>query len=198
MLKSKDHSFDPKTFEVLKLLATGSILIASVIVPGLPIAAGALLKIKKNIDYENSRKEWEKFNLWRLKQVLKRMQNSKYVEIVTQRGVPVVKITDKGKEKLLKYDLQNLQLDQSKWDGRWRLIIYDVGKDKKRQVDTFRRTLNNLKVLRLQRSVYLTPFKCEDEIEYLKQVFDLDEEVQVLLIRSLDNESTYKKYFGLN
>src|SRR3989344_6132325 len=198
MLKSKDHSFDPKTFEVLKLLATCSILIASVIVPGLPIAAGALLKIKKNIDYENSRKEWEKFNLWRLKQVLKRMQNSKYVEIVTQRGVPVVKITDKGKEKLLKYDLQNLQLDQSKWDGRWRLIIYDVGKDKKRQVDTFRRTLNNLKVLRLQRSVYLTPFKCEDEIEYLKQVFDLDEEVQVLLIRSLDNESTYKKYFGLN
>ena len=180
------------------MLATGSILIASVIVPGLPIAAGALLKIKKNIDYENSRKEWEKFNLWRLKQVLKRMQNSKYVEIVTQRGVPVVKITDKGKEKLLKYDLQNLQLDQSKWDGRWRLIIYDVGKDKKRQVDTFRRTLNNLKVLRLQRSVYLTPFKCEDEIEYLKQVFDLDEEVQVLLIRSLDNESTYKKYFGLN
>ena len=87
-------------------------------------------------------------------------------------------------------------LDESSWDGKWRLIIYDVASTKRANSEMFRTILNKLRFLKLQRSVYLTPFKCEDEIEYLRLLFDIGNEVQILKVGSLENEAAYRRYFG--
>lgn len=125
------------------------------------------------------------------------MQESKYIKVIAENGTPIVKITQKGKNKLLKYDLANIKLDESSWDGKWRLIIYDIPKIKKRQSEFFRETLKQLKMLKLQKSVYLTPFKYQDEIEYLRQVLGIGSQVQILTVGNLENEAAYKNYFGI-
>ena len=51
--------------------------------------------------------------------------------------------------------------------------------------------------LKLQRSVYLTPFRCRDEIEYLRQVCGIPSEVIILTVSGIENEHVYKEYFGL-
>jgi len=187
---------DPKTKEVLILLGTGAFLAASIIFPGLPMAAKPFINAAKEADRNKRQKEWEKFNLWRLRQVIKRMQNSKLVEVKEEKGVPIIKITHKGKQKLLRYKVDEMVLDESSWDGKWRLIIYDVASTKRANSEMFRTILNKLRFLKLQRSVYLTPFKCEDEIEYLRLLFDIGNEVQILKVGSLENEAAYRRYFG--
>ena len=188
---------DPKTKEVLILLGTGAFLAASIIFPGLPMAAKPFINAAKEADRNKRQKEWEKFNLWRLRQVIKRMQNSKLVEVKEEKGVPIIKITHKGKQKLLRYKVDEMVLDESSWDGKWRLIIYDVASTKRANSEMFRTILNKLRFLKLQRSVYLTPFKCEDEIEYLRLLFDIGNEVQILKVGSLENEAAYRRYFGI-
>lgn len=175
----------------------GAFLAASVVMPGLPIVAGYLLKLQKDQDYQKSFKQWEKFNLWRLRQVIKRMKDAKYVEIVKAGKIPVVKITEKGKAKLLQYDLDDIKLNQTKWDGTWRLVIYDISRNKKNFAESFRKTLKRLDVLKLQESVYLTPFKCEEIIKYFREIYQISDEVQILKVKNLENEEAYKKYFGL-
>ena len=188
---------DPKTKEVLILLGTGAFLAASIIFPGLPMAAKPFINAAKEADRNKRQKEWEKFNLWRLRQVIKRMQNSKLVEVKEEKGVPIIKITHKGKQKLLRYKVDEMVLDESSWDGKWRLIIYDVASTKRANSEMFRTILNKLRFLKLQRSVYLTPFKCEDEIEYLRLLFEIGNEVQILKVGSLENEAAYRRYFGI-
>jgi len=188
---------DPRTKEVLMLLGAGAFLAASIIFPGLPMAAKPFIDAAKEADRNKRQKEWEKFNLWRLRQVIKRMQGSKLVEVKEEKGIPIIKITHKGKQKLLRYKVDEMALDESTWDGKWRLIIYDVAKAKRANSEMFRAMLNKLRFLKLQKSVYLTPFKCEEEVEYLKLLFDIGDEVQILKVGDLENEGAYRRYFGI-
>ena len=188
---------DPKTKEVLILLGAGAFLAASIIFPGLPMAAKPFIDVAKEANRNKRQKEWEKFNLWRLRQVIKRMQHSKLVEIKEEQGIPIIKITHRGKQKLLRYKVDEMALDELNWDGKWRLVIYDVQTGKRANSEMFRTMLNKLRFLKLQKSVYLTPFKCEDEIEYLRLLFEIGNEVQILKVGSLENEAAYRRYFGI-
>jgi len=182
------EKINPKVKEVLKLLAAGVILTTVVLFPGIA-ALGPLIKEEQE---KRERKEWEKFNLRRLKQVIKRLEMQKEIEITNG----IVKITEKGKKKILKYNLDDMTLKR-KTDGKWRVIVYDIANLKKFQRELFRETLKRLKFLRLQKSVYITPFVCDDEIEYLRQVFDIGSEVLVLRVAEIENAQVYKRYFGI-
>lgn len=196
-VKQKIDKIDPKTKDILILLGAGTFLAASIIFPALPIIVGKGLKAKDEQEWKKAKKDWDKYNLWRLRQVIKRMQQSRFVEIVEGNGAAVVKITEKGRRKLLSYNLETMKLDETKWDGKWRLVIYDVKANKKLNSEMFRRALTKLNLLKLQKSVYLTPFRCEDHIEYLRQLFEIGDEVLILKVGSLENEFAYRKYFGI-
>lgn len=192
-MRPPSNKIDPKIKDILILLGAGTFLAASLVMPGLPIVLKPFLDEKR----KREANEWKKFNIWRLKQVLKRMHQQKLVEIVEQDEGYLVKISNNGKKKLLKFNLGKMELGNKSWDGKWRIIIYDILTGKKEQANLFRQTLKRLKFFQLQKSVYITPFKCYDEIEYLRQVCDVDREVLILTVSGLENEAAYKEYFGL-
>lgn len=183
---------NPTVKSVLLIIGLGTFLTASILAPGLPLALKPFLKIKRENDY----KKWKMFNQTRLKQVLKRLQKQKVVQIAIKNGEPIVTLSEKGKKKVLKYNLENLQLE-NKWDGKWRLIIYDIPKEKKRQSDSFRLLLRTIKCLQLQKSVYLTPFNCDGEIEYIRSLYQIGDNVKILKVSSIENEKAYREYFGI-
>lgn len=186
--KEEEEKIDPRVKDVLKLLATGIILTTTILFPGIA-AFGPLIREEQR---RRERKEWEQFNIWRLRYLIKRLQKQKVVEVVDD----VVKITEKGRKKLLKFDLDEMELLR-KTDGKWRLIIYDIANLKKSQRNLFRSVLKRLRCLQLQESVYLTPFVCDSEIEYLRQLFSISNEVQILKVSGIENEEVYKRYFGI-
>lgn len=146
---NKEELINPRVRNVLLVLGAGAFLAASIVMPGLPIALKPFMNEKRRRD----EKEWEKYNLPRLRKLIKRLQAQKIVEIVGEE----VRITNKGRRKILKYNLEDMEIKR-KTDGKWRVIIYDVANLKKYQRDIFRKTLEKLQFLRLQESVYLTPF----------------------------------------
>ena len=107
-LNKSQLKIDPRVKDILLLLSAGTFLAASIIFPGLPLAAKPILEAIKESQKQKRQKEWNKFNLWRLRQVIKRLEKQKLVEIVNVNGQPVVKITDRGKQKILKYDLEKV------------------------------------------------------------------------------------------
>lgn len=184
----KKERIDPRVKDVLKLLGLGTLLAIPILMPGVAY----IFKEYQKDKIESDKKEWEKFNLWRLRQVIKRLQKQKVVEITDG----LVKITEKGRQKLLEFDLEKMELKR-KTDGKWRLIIYDIADLRKEQRELFRSVLKRLKFLRIQKSVYLTPFVCESEIEYLRQIFDIGNEVIMMKVSGIENAEVYKKYFGI-
>lgn len=192
------RKISPKVKEVLVLLGGGIFIAAALVFPAVPLVVKDLIALSKEEKRKKQSKEWERFNLWRLRAVLKRLHKQKMVEVAEKDGEVVVVLTEKGRVKYLKNKLEEMIIEKPKnWDGKWRLVIYDIAGYKRSVQCTFRETLKRLRFLRLQKSVYLYPYQCEDEIEILRQFYGIVEEVTVLTVGKLENEEVYKRYFGL-
>lgn len=187
----------PTNKEILLLLGVGTLLVASVVMPGFGMAAGAIMKAKRKHEWDQQQKAWKKFNTGLLRRNLKRLYEQKIVEIIEKNGQEVIKLTNKGHTKYLQFKLEDISYHGKRWDRKWRLVIYDVNKLKRAQQESFRRMLRQMNFYLLQKSVYLTPYKCGEAIEYLREYFHLGEEVLFLEVSKLENESNYKQYFDL-
>lgn len=194
MSKQKDY---PSSKEILYLLGIGTLLVGSIIMPGLGIAGGAIIRAKRKYDFQEDQKAWKKFNLRLLKRNLKRLHEQKVVEITQENGQEVIKLTQKGYAKFLRFKLEDHSLKEKAWDGKWRLVLYDIATLKKDKQEGFRRILKSMNFLALQKSAYLTPYKCNQQINYLREYFSLGEEVLLLEISQLENDKYFKEYFGI-
>lgn len=187
----------PTTEEIISLIGLGTLVVASILMPGLGPATNAISKYKNSQRFKEQQKLWSKYDTRMLKRNLKRLHMQKTVEIQLKNGEEIIKLTNKGLTRYLKFKIGDLSDQKKKWDGKWRLVLYDIGKIKKNQQQAFRKILKQMNFLLLQKSVYLTPYKCDEQIEYLRQYFDLGKEVLYLVVSKIENESAYKKYFGL-
>lgn len=197
MRKYKKIGEYPSTGEIIYLLGMGTLLLASIFMPGLGYTARMIDKAKRSYDWKKSQKEWKKFNPYFLKYNLKRLKQQKVVEIINKDGQEIVKLTKKGYTKYLKFILEELSLKGRKWDGKWRIVIYDISKFKRNQQTAFRYILKYINFLLLQKSVYLTPYPCEEQITYLREYFGIGDEVILIRADKIENEFVYKQYFGL-
>lgn len=180
---------NPKVKDVLKIMGVTGFVAASLIMPGLP-------KILTS-SYKKQQKNWGHFNRRLLKAALKRMEKNGTIEQSDQEGEIIFKITKKGKNKLFKYRLEEINLSKTTWDRKWRLVAYDIPKYKKNQAEAFRALLKKMRFLQLQKSLWLTPYSCANEIEFLKELYYLKNHVTVLTISELEGELEYRKYFGI-
>ncbi len=194
MSRKEDY---PSNREILYLLGIGTLLLGSIFMPGLGLAGGAIIRAKRRHDFEQDQKSWKKFNISLLKRNLKRLHEQKIIEIIEKDGQEVIKLTQKGHTKFLKFKLEEVSLKGKGWDGKWRLVLYDIATLKKGKQESFRRMLKSMNFLPLQKSVYLIPFKCNDQIEYLKEYFNLSKEILLLEVHKLQNDKYYRDYFGI-
>ena len=151
------------TKDVLKIISVGSLVVASLAFPNLPLVAGKIYK------------EWKKFNRRDLGYILKRLQKQEMISINDKGGNVEILITDKGKKRLLEYDFENIQIKKPKRDGKWRLIIFDIPEEKKNSRDVFRKKLLQLGFIRLQDSVWVSAYPCKDEIDFLCNFLEISE-----------------------
>lgn len=110
-----------------------------------------------------------------------------------------ISLTPKGKRAAGWLQIDALKISKpQKWDGKWRLIIFDIAELKRSHRNAFRTKLKELGFRYIQRSVWAHPYECRDEVELLKDFFGLkDGSILMLTALRIDNESNLKKLFHL-
>lgn len=128
-----------------------------------------------------------------------RLEQQKQVKRVMKNNQEVISLTHHGKRKILQYSLEDLEIDKPKhWDGKWRLVLYDIPSTKRSLTDRIRQILMNLGFYQIQRSVYVFPYSCFDQIEFIRQYYHLSDRIQYMLIEKIESDEAYKTYFGLS
>ncbi len=84
-----------------------------------------------------------------------------------------------------------------KWDGKWRILIFDISERKKRLRDQIRITLNEIGFIKLQNSVWVYPYDCEDLITLLKADMGIGREVVYIIADKIENDHYLRAYFKL-
>lgn len=80
-----------------------------------------------------------------------------YIEKVIKDGVPYLRLTSIGKNKIER-DFPFLGFQNKKWDKRWRVVVFDVEETNKQTRERFRSKLKELGFGMLQESVFISPY----------------------------------------
>lgn len=128
-----------------------------------------------------------------------RLQRKKAIS-VEKRGQEVrISLTPEGRKLAGYMQIDSLIVKKpAKWDKKWRIVMFDIAQLKLNHRNAFRSKLKELGFTPFQKSVWLHPFDCRDEIGVLKDFFGLsDKEVCLITTEKIPAESSFKKHFRL-
>lgn len=177
---------------ILKCLALGGgILIIASLSP-----TGGVKIIQTLLKYYFRKRRLEKE---RFLQDLKRLQGRKLIEYKEgPDGKIEIKLLKQGKALLMKYNLGEIQLDKkTRWDGKWRLVMFDIPHTKKKARDALRRKLREIDFYPLQKSVFIAPYPCENEIDFIGSIFEVRKYILILYVSRFEGEEKLKHYFKI-
>jgi len=110
----------------------------------------------------------------------------------------IIELTEKGKKRKLEYDINNIKIKEHKeWDEKWRMVIFDIPENRKSARDALRRKLKNIGFIQFQRSVWIFPYPCEDEIDFINEYFGIGRYVNMVTAK-IDNDRPLRKAFKLS
>ncbi len=157
------------------------------------LAAGASLSLTRRPDryfnvIKSASKEWQKINHRSLHDAIQRLYQSQLIKCVDNKdGTITLTLTADGEERILNYNLDTLEIKkQNKWDGLWRIVVFDIPESKKRARDALSFKLKNMGMLAMQKSVFVCPYECKDEIDFVVEFFDLKPFVRFIVAKNID------------
>lgn len=84
-----------------------------------------------------------------------------------------------------------------KWDGKWRLVVFDIPAGKRKRRDIFRIRLRELGLVLYQRSVWIYPYPLEDAVKKLAIFYGLGKCVSFVTAERLTGEKALRLHFKL-
>jgi DNA-binding transcriptional regulator PaaX len=176
---------------ILKCIAVAGVLAVVAVAPN-ALQAIDLFYDKKKRRYDLYQKRHY------IKTALGRLKDKGLIKFEKQNGKTFVRLTSKGEENLLRYQLGELRIEKpKKWDGKWRVIIFDIKEKRRKSRDGLRTELTSLGFKRLQNSVWVYPYDCEEVIILLKSCFYLGKDVLYMVVEKIENDKWLKKEFSL-
>jgi len=144
-------------------------------------------------------KEWKKINELSLRRSIKRLYQSKLIDYKENKdGTVKLVLSENGKNKILKYNLDKIEIKKPiRWDKLWRLVIFDIPEDKSPGRKALAAKLKELGFYPMQKSVFIHPYECKAEIDFITEIFELAPYVRFLKVKSVDTELDLKNKFNL-
>jgi len=144
-----------------------------------------------------------KRNLYRLKyqinDTLLRLVRKGLVTFVEKDGRKFARLTPAGTERLrLEQQKAALLLQKNKrWDKRWRVVIFDIPEYRRGTRDKLRLTMRTSGFYRLQDSVWLYPYDCEDFMTLVKADLKIGNAILYMVVEKIENDVKIKEAFNL-
>lgn len=181
------RKFSPKTRKVFLLFFGGLAL-------GISPSPRQFFRVAKGIVHT-----WKQIEKEELRSAIRSLYRSRLIEEREEKnGKITLVISEDGKKKALSYQFDEMNIKKPRiWDKKWRLVIFDIPEKKKQVRERLRMKLKELEFYELQKSVFVHPFDCKDEIDFIIEFFEARPFIRFAIIESIDNELHLKKIFGL-
>lgn len=185
-MKQKTKYIGPNAQKVLLLLLGGL---------ALTIARRGQFKILSEIG-----NEWHDIERRALQRAIKSLYEAKLLDEKDNKdGSTTLILTDGGKKKALTYHIEKIKIpEMKKWDNKWRIVFFDIPEIYRGARKSLVYSLRQAGFYALQKSVFIHPFKCSDELDFIIEFWGVREYVRVAEADTIDNELHLKDHFNLS
>ncbi len=179
-----------------RMSAVQQAILATVAVSGLlavAMVAGNTIQLLRKIP------RFKKQFRYRSDKILTRLAQDKFITFEERRGKRYVRITSEGSRQLMLRgnELIRLATKPKRWDKRWRVVIFDIPEYRRSIRDSLRTTMRRFGFYRLQDSVWVYPYDCEDVVALLKTDLRAGASVLYMIVEKMENDRHLKEHFLL-
>ena len=168
------------------------------------LEAGIILGLTQRPDHyfrvlKKAHKAWKEIDAESMHKTIKRLYHSKLIDYHENRDKTVsLVIAAVGEQKILRYRLENMKIQKPPhWDGLWGVVIFDIPERFKKGRVALACALKNLGFHAFQKSVFVHPYPCKDEIDFVVEMFELRPYVRFLVAQEVDVAPDLKRKFHL-
>lgn len=143
-----------------------------------------------------NRQKYKKRNVY---EAFRRLRRQGCINIEKKNKQIYISLTERGKKMAGWLQIDALKIKRpKKWDKRWRVVIFDIAQLKRFFREAFRGKLKELGFYPLQKSVWICPFDCQDEIQVLREFFGLSQnEMRLITAQDIGPDEHLRKSFKL-
>ncbi len=170
----------------LAILALGGVLIIGAVAPNIFQIFG---KFKQSRRYSDKQ----------LRNALYNLERQNLVEIIQEKDDKIkIRLTNKGRARIREFSADILTISRpKKWDKKWRIVIFDIPNKFTKAREALRQKLKDLEFYQLQKSVWIYPYPCEDEILFIAHIFQIESFIEILTVEKLLHEDKIRRFFEL-
>ena len=178
----------------IEQIVLGTLMVAGVV--AMTMAAPNMLKLLKHVDPDWLSKRDPRR---RLREVASRLKRKGLVEFRMEGTKKKLYLTSDGEKEARRIGLGEVQIKKPmRWDGRWRLIIFDIPEKQRAMRDKIRDMVSHLGFFRLQDSVWVHPYDCEEIITLLKTDLKTGRHVLYIIADAIEFDRPIREHFGLS
>src|SRR3989344_3319613 len=170
--------------QILYALGIAGVIKVSLAVPSLPIALMSVYKPLK------------KYRQGQIRRSFAYLKAERMVGVGQEGNKTIIKLLESGKERFVKFKLDDIQIKPVKWDSKWRIVMFDIPEQYKYARQNFSRKLKEIGFKTLQKSAWICPYKCSDEIDFIVGVYAIDPFVRLITVDSSQIEKNWQKNFN--
>ena len=176
--------------EILLIIAAGVAIPTALVMPNMPIALKPLLSMLT-----------KKCGLRKSESFIKSaayLKRRGFVSFSEKNGQQILTLSENGKKKLLEFNLDHMAIKKPKrWDGYWRIVIFDVPEKRKQGREALRGKLKQLGFYQLQKSCFVHPFDCKSEIDFISEIFEVSPYINFIIAKEIEGEKSLQRFFRL-
>lgn len=135
----------------------------------------------------------------RISQAITRLQQKGLARRVQSGKGTRLKLTDKGRglaERLEATHVFTLRKPR-RWDGKWRIVIFDVWERRRTIRDRLRIMLQKAGFIKIQDSVWVYPYDCEELFVFLRTDLQLGKGILYIVAEEIEQDERLRHHFGL-
>ena len=135
---------------------------------------------------------------YRLRTAAGKLVAKKYAVWVKRNDSYCLRITERGRKALV-FEQSRLSLSNTKrkWDGRWRIVTFDIPERRRSVRARLREMMKSIGFVRLQESVWVYPYDCEEFIALLKAELKIGRSVLYVIADSIEQDKILRSHFNL-
>lgn len=172
--------------DILRLVGAG------IVVAGAAFAAPNTVQLIKYFDPKSPR---ERNRIWK---TIKYLEAKHKIDLEEREGVLSVILTAQGRLQLDEDAVWELAVRRPyRWDRKWRIVMFDFPARHEHARKAFRLKLQDLGFVLYQRSVFIYPYECHEEVHTIAKWYGVDQYIRYIVATEVHDMREFVKVFGL-
>lgn len=124
------------------------------------------------------------------------LKRRKLIKSIIKNNKKFYEITKKGREAIAWEKIDEASKRQAgKWDGYLRIVMFDIPENKKSTREVIRKKLKNIGFVQEQKSVFVYPFVCKEEIDAIAYFCSSKKYIKYMVVQIIEGQEDLMQRF---